>query len=109
MNPADLPSDLRKLLRAEYFDANYFAASAYGRLIAETTAYRWVIATPTRNYYGEADEAISTGVGQLAATYQRAIGAGNTKVEAVSTGPTNHRGTFAKAIPEWKVWFDGMR
>ncbi|MFN3889057.1 MAG: alpha/beta hydrolase family protein [Beijerinckiaceae bacterium] len=108
-DPADLPADLRKLLRAEYFEPNYFAASAYGRLIAETHAYRWVIATPTRNYYGEADEAISTGIGRLAAAYQHAIGAGNDKVHAVSTGPTSHRGTFAKAIPEWKAWFDGMR
>jgi pimeloyl-ACP methyl ester carboxylesterase len=109
MNPADLPTDLRKLLRAEYFNPGYFASSAYGRLLAETHAYRWVIATPTRNYYGEADEAITTGVGQLAATYQHAMGAGNTKVQAVSTGPTSHRGTFATAIPEWKAWFDGMR
>lgn len=108
-NPADLPTDLRKLLRADYFQPNYFAASAYGRLIADTHAYRWVIRTPTRNYYGEADEAISTGIGQLAANYQHAIGAGNDKVQAVSTGPTSHRGTFATAIPEWKKWFDGMR
>jgi hypothetical protein len=97
------------LLRAEYFTPNYFAASAYGRLVADTHAYRWVIATPTRNYFGETDEAISVGIGQLAATYQHAIGAGNAKVQAVSTGPTSHRGTFATAIPEWKKWFDGMR
>jgi pimeloyl-ACP methyl ester carboxylesterase len=109
LNPADIPTDLRKLLRAEYFTPNYFAASAYGRLVADTHAYRWVIATPTRNYFGETDEAISVGIGQLAATYQHAIGAGNAKVQAVSTGPTSHRGTFATAIPEWKKWFDGMR
>ncbi len=108
-NPADIPTDLRKLLRADYFDPTYFASSAYGRLVAETHAYRWIIATPTRNFYGEADEAISTGIGQLAATYQHAIGAGNDKVQAVSTGQTSHRGTFATAIPEWKKWFDGMR
>ena len=28
-------------------------------------------------------------------------------VEAVSTGPTTHRGTFATAVPQWKSWFDG--
>ncbi len=108
-NPGDVPTDLRKLLRAEYFDPTYFASSAYGRLVADTHAYRWIIATPTRNFYGEADEAISTGIGQLAATYQHAIGAGNEKVQAISTGPTSHRGTFATAIPEWKKWFDGIR
>jgi hypothetical protein len=35
-----------------------------------------------RNYYGEAGEAITT-------------------------GPSTHRGTFSTAVPQWKVWFDG--
>jgi pimeloyl-ACP methyl ester carboxylesterase len=105
-NVADVPTDLHKLLKPEYFDAQYFAASAYGRLVAQTQAYRWIIKTPVRNYYGETDEAISTGLGRLAMTYQQAIGAGNAKVEAVSTGPTSHRGTFATAVPQWKAWFD---
>lgn len=107
IDPADIPTDTRELVRAEYFDPKYFATSAYGRLVAEATAYRWVIETPVRNYYGESDEAISTGLGRLAMTYQRAIGAGNERVEAVSTGPTTHRGTFARAVPQWKTWFDG--
>ncbi|CCD86882.1 conserved exported protein of unknown function [Bradyrhizobium sp. ORS 285] len=105
-NVADVPTDLHKLLKPDYFDAQYFAASAYGRLVAHTQAYRWIIKTPVRNYYGETDEAISTGLGRLAMTYQQAIGAGNPKVEAVSTGPTTHRGTFATAVPQWKAWFD---
>ncbi|MGJ5129681.1 alpha/beta hydrolase family protein [Bradyrhizobium oligotrophicum] len=105
-NVADVPTDLHKLLKPDYFDAEYFAASAYGRLVAQTQAYRWIIKTPVRNYYGETDEAISTGLGRLAMTYQQAIGAGNSKVEAVSTGPTSHRGTFATAVPQWKAWFD---
>ncbi|MGC2775085.1 MAG: alpha/beta fold hydrolase [Bradyrhizobium sp.] len=103
---ADVPSDLHKLLKPDYFDAQYFATSSYGRLAAQTQAYRWIIKTPVRNYYGETDEAISTGLGRLAMTYQQAIGAGNGKVEAVSTGPTTHRGTFATAVPQWKAWFD---
>ena len=104
----DVPTDLRKLIRAEYFDPKFFAASAYGRLVAQAQAYRWVIQTPVRNYYGDTDEAISTGLGQLAATYQHAMGAGNIKVEAISTGATTHRGTYAHAVPQWKSWFDGM-
>ncbi|CAB3695407.1 serine aminopeptidase domain-containing protein [Achromobacter piechaudii] len=106
--PADVPTDVRKLIRAEYFDPQFFAASAYGRLVAQTQAYRWVIKTPVRNYYGDSDEAISTGLGQLAATYQHAMGAGNAAVQAISTGPTSHRGTYALAVPQWKSWFDGM-
>lgn len=106
---AQMPTDLKALIRAEYFDPHYFAASIYGRLLKEkTTAYRWVIKTPLRTYFGANDEIISPGLGQLVARYQQAMGAGNTKVEAISTGPTDHRGTFATAVPLWKSWFDGL-
>jgi hypothetical protein len=77
-------------------------------VIENTQAYRWVIKSPVRNYYGEADEAISAGLGKLAMTYQHAIGSGNSQVEAVSTGSTSHRGTYATAVPQWKIWFDGF-
>ncbi|MGQ7794015.1 alpha/beta hydrolase family protein [Faunimonas sp. B44] len=107
IDPADVPTDLRKLVRPDYFDPQFFAASAYGKLVAEAHAYRWVIKSPVRNYYGESDEAISTGLGRLAMTYQQAMGNGNPQVEAVSTGETTHRGTFATAVPQWKTWFDG--
>jgi pimeloyl-ACP methyl ester carboxylesterase len=103
---SEMPTDLHKLLRAEYFVPQFFAESAYGRLVAAAQAYRWVIATPVRNYYGESDEVISVGLGQLAMTYQKAIG--NQAVEAISTGKTDHRGTFAKAVPQWKEWFDSL-
>jgi pimeloyl-ACP methyl ester carboxylesterase len=106
-NVADIPTDITKLIRPAYFDPQYFANSAYGRIALATNAYRWVIKTPVRNYYGETDEVISTGLGQLAQTYQRAMGAGNMQVEAISTGKTSHRGTFATAVPQWKAWFDG--
>jgi pimeloyl-ACP methyl ester carboxylesterase len=57
---AQILTDLHKLVRAECFDPQYFAASSYGRLLAEKThAYRWIIKSPVRNYYGEADEAIA--------------------------------------------------
>ncbi len=107
-NPSDVPTDLHKLIRAEYFDPQFFSESAYGRLAAKTTAYRWIYKTPVRNYYGEADEAISVGVGRLAMTYQQAVGSGNMGVTAISTGKTTHRGTYAVSVPEWKKWFDSL-
>ena len=107
-DPADIPTDLHKLVRPDYFNPQFFAASAYGRLAAEAQAYRWIIRTPVRTYYGESDEAISTGLGQLAMAYQHAIGSGNERVEAISTGNTTHRGTFASAAPQWKAWFDAL-
>jgi len=108
VDPAGIPTDLRKLVRPDYFDTRFFAASAYGRLIATAQSYRWVIKSPVRNYYGEADEAITPGVGRMAMTYQQAMGTGNPTVEAISTGPTTHRGTFATAVPHWKAWFDAQ-
>jgi pimeloyl-ACP methyl ester carboxylesterase len=105
-DPAGVPTDLHKLIRPDYFDPLFFANSAYGRLVAAAQAYRWVIKTPVRTFYGETDEAIRMELGQLPMMYQRAIG--NDRVEAVSTGPTTHRGTFAKAVPQWKSWFDGQ-
>ena len=107
-NPQDIPTDLRKLVRPEYFNYLFFAESQYGRLLSNSTAYRWMYRTPVRNYYGESDEAIPVGIGKLAMTYQQAIGNGNPKVTAISTGPTSHRGTYAVAAPEWKKWFDSL-
>lgn len=105
---AEIPTDLHAVVRPEYFDSQYFAQSAYGRIVATTEAYRFVFKTPVRTYFGEADEAIALQIGQLARTYAEAMGAGNPKVEAVSTGQTSHRGTFATAVPEWKKWFDEL-
>ncbi|WP_145605915.1 alpha/beta hydrolase family protein [Yersinia intermedia] len=105
-NADDIPVDLHKLIRAEYFDPQFFAASTFGRLISSAQSYRWVIKSPVHNYYGESDEAITVGVGRMAMTYAQSMGSGNSLVEAISTGPTTHRGTFASAVPQWKTWFD---
>jgi hypothetical protein len=106
VDPAQIPTDLRSLVADAYFDPRFFDESAFGRLMAANQAYRWVIRTPVRNHYGERDEVISIGLGRLAMEFQRAIG--NDKVEAISTGPTSHRGTFARAVPDWKAWFDTL-
>lgn len=101
-----VPTDLHKIIKPAYFDPHFFAASAYGRLVAETQSYRWVVKTPVRTFYGEADEAIRPEIGRLPMAYQKALG--NDRVEAVSTGATSHRGTFATGVPQWKAWFDGL-
>lgn len=109
VDASQIPTDVMKLVRPEYFDPTFFAASAFGRIAAASDAYRWIIRTPVHNYYGEMDEVISVGLGRLAMTYQQAIGAGNPAVEAISTGKTDHRGTFATSVPLWKQWFDGLQ
>lgn len=105
---ADIPMDLKELLRPEYFDPGYFQTSPFGRLMTNTQAYRRVIRTPTRNYYGDTDEAIPVGIARLAMIYQQSLGDGNDLVQAISTGDTDHRGTYAVAVPEWKSWFDEL-
>ena len=93
-------------MRSEYFDSQFLANSSFGQLAADKAqAYRWIIRSPVRNYYGESDEAIPTGLGQLAMTYQHAMGSGNPEIVAISTGKTSHRGTYATSVPQWKIWF----
>ena len=102
------PADLHKLIRKEYFDPNYFAGTAYGTLIQKLHAYRWQVKTNVRMYYGDVDECLTVDLARLPAMYQRAIGI-NT-VEAISAGTdANHRGTFGRAVAEWKKWFDSRQ
>jgi hypothetical protein len=101
------PTDLHKLIRPEYFDAQYYKESAYGKLASELHPYRWVIKTPVHMYYGDIDECLTIGLARLPYEYQKAMG--NTKVEAFSTGAdANHRITYARAVPQWKQWFDEL-
>src|SRR5690606_2682644 len=105
---AEIPMDLRELLRPELFEPGYFHSSLFGRLMTNTQAYRRIFRTPVRNYYGDADEAIPVGIARLAMVYQQSLGAGNEMVQAISTGSTDHRGTYAVAVPKWKSWFDEL-
>lgn len=107
VNESDFPTDFKKLIRPEYFDPRYLEASNYGRHLKDAETYRWLIQTPVRNYYGEADELLTIGQGQLPMFYQQ--GMGNDKVQAFSAGQTaTHRGTFVYSIAEQKKWFDSL-
>lgn len=103
----DFPLNLRKLIRPEYFDPNYYAQSAYGRLMLAMHPYRWDIKTPVRMYYGDVDQCLSIGLARLPMEWQKAMG--NDKVEAFSVGPDGtHRLAFGRGAPEWKKWFDSL-
>lgn len=107
LKPEEFPTDLRKLIRKEFFDPVYFRNSAYGKLMSEMHPYRWVIESPVRMYYGEIDESLTNGLAQLPSDYQKAMG--NNKVNAISLGTdANHRIAFARAVPQWKSWFDQL-
>jgi hypothetical protein len=105
VKPEESPGDLHKLIRKDYFDPQYFAQSAYGRLMHQVAPYRRVIKTPVQMYYGDIDECLSVGIARLPMVYQQSIG--NDTVEAISAGASaNHRGAFAVAVARWKTWFD---
>jgi pimeloyl-ACP methyl ester carboxylesterase len=107
LKPEEFPTDLKKLIRKEFFDPVYYRNSAYGKLISEMHPYRWVIESPVHMYYGEIDESLAIGLAQLPMFYQKAMG--NNKVAAFSLGAdANHRITFARAVPQWKKWFDQL-
>jgi pimeloyl-ACP methyl ester carboxylesterase len=107
LKPEEFPTDLKKLIRKEFFDPVYYRNSAYGKLVSEMHPYRWVIESPVHMYYGEIDESLAIGLAQLPMFFQKAMG--NNKVEAISLGSdANHRITFARAVPQWKKWFDEM-
>jgi pimeloyl-ACP methyl ester carboxylesterase len=104
-----VPTDLKKLIRPEYFDPTYFENSTYGKLLRRVEVNRRIVQTPTRTYYGGSDEVITIGMGKLVETFQKASGSGNTKVQAISAGDdATHRFTYARAVPEWKKWFDSL-
>jgi hypothetical protein len=69
--------------------------------------YRWVIESPVHMFYGEIDESLTVGLAQLPSVYQKSMG--NNMVDAFSLGAdANHRITFARAVPQWKKWFDQL-
>lgn len=107
LKPEEFPIDLKKLIRKEFFDPVYYRNSAYGKLISEMHPYRWVIESPVHMFYGEIDESLTVGLAQLPSVYQKAMG--NNMVDAFSLGAdANHRITFARAVPQWKKWFDQL-
>ncbi len=104
-----VPTDLKKLIRPEYFDPMYFENSAYGKLLRRVEVNRRIVQTPTRTYFGGSDEVITIGMGNLVETFQKASGSGNNKVQAISAGDdATHRYTYARSVPEWKKWFDSL-
>lgn len=102
----EYPTQLKRLIRPEFFDPDFFKASRYGRLMMNhLQPYKWVIRSPVRMHYGDVDECLTIGIAQLPSMYQKAMT--NTVVSVVSEGPdADHRITFARAVPHWRAWFN---
>lgn len=96
-----------------YRDPAHFAASRYGRLLAQAETYRQAFRTPVRMYYGTRDEAVTEMVGRLAARYQEVLigneaALGESRVTAVAVPGADHRRTFMSAAQLAKAWLDGL-
>lgn len=107
--PVDLskvPTEVDGLMRKEWMDPVTFAGSSYARLLLQNQTFRWEFRTPMRTWFGDADEIVRPELAILGARYHRALG--GTAVEAISTGPTNHRGTYVEALKQQKPWFDAL-
>jgi hypothetical protein len=107
LKPEDYPTNVKDIIRPEYLDLTYFRNSRYGKIINTVAPYRWVINTPLNMHYGEIDESVTALTCQLCANFQKGIG--NNKVNAISEGPdADHRRTFARSIPKWRLFFDSI-
>jgi pimeloyl-ACP methyl ester carboxylesterase len=100
-----IPVSLSDLLLPEFADSNHFSRSDYGRQLYANTAYRWMVKSSVRMYYGTRDEVISVPVAVLPERYQEAMGNGGA-IESIQVELGNHRGTFIQAISQVKPWFD---
>lgn len=101
-------------LRPEFRDPAFFAASDYGKCLAENETYRQEFKTSTRMFYGSNDEVIRERIGVLAADYQETLtavaGAPSTsRVTPILVEGADHRLTFITAAPAARAWMDSLR
>ncbi len=107
-NAADVPTDLRKLIRADYFDPQFFAASAYGRLAARRDGLSLDHQEPgaqllRRERRGHQRRPRPARDDLSARDRQRQSG-GRSRLDRQH----NSSWHFASATPKWKSWFDGL-
>ncbi|WP_243438236.1 hypothetical protein [Fundidesulfovibrio soli] len=102
-----LPATVADLLQPEFAAASSMAASPFFRQLQDNQAYRWRYATPSRYYFGKADEVMPPSIATLPVEYARALG--GAAAEAVYAGDgADHRGTFLYGVYDQKVWFDSL-
>ncbi|WP_243313273.1 hypothetical protein [Fundidesulfovibrio agrisoli] len=102
-----LPATVADLLQPEFAAASSMAASPFFRQLQDNQAYRWRSATPSRYYFGKADEVMPPAIATLPVEYTRALG--GAAAEAVYAGDeADHRGTFLYGAYDQKVWFDSL-
>lgn len=102
-----LPKLVKELLQDDFAAASSLMANRFYQLLHENQAYQWRYTTPSRYYYGKADEVIPPFIATLPVAYQDTVG--GAAATAVFAGDrADHRGTFIFGVLDQKTWFDSL-
>ncbi|HBA85923.1 MAG TPA: hypothetical protein DCZ95_17710 [Verrucomicrobia bacterium] len=101
------PATTKEFLKDDFATASSFAANRFYGQLMENEAYQWRYTTPSRYYYGLADECIAPYVAQLPVAFQETVG-GASATAVFAGDQANHRGTFVFGVRDQKAWFDEL-
>jgi pimeloyl-ACP methyl ester carboxylesterase len=102
-----LPTRYPDLLQDDFKAAIAAGENRFSRILQDSHAYRWRMATPARVYYGGSDEVTPIFIGTLPVGYQQVMG--GAEVTAVDAGQNaDHRGVFLYGMKDQKQWFDEL-
>jgi len=99
------PATVSEFFEPEFAAGSSMVANPFYKQLQENQGYRWRYRTPSRYYYGKADEVITPYIATLPPEYETTIG--GAPAEAVYAGDTaNHRGTFLYGVLDQKDFFE---
>ena len=101
------PKTVAEFLKPGFAAESSLGQSRFYRQLADNQAYRWRSVTPSRCYYGGADEVIPPYIATLSPPYQDIVGGAASK--AVFAGnKADHRGTFLFGLNDQIDWFASL-
>ncbi len=102
-----LPKSIGELFQQDFAAASSLMANRFYRQLHENQAYQWRYTTPSRYYYGKADEVITPYIATLPIAYQDTVG-GAAATAVFAGDQADHRGTFIFGVLDQKAWFDSL-
>ena len=102
-----LPKSISELFQQDFAAASSLMANRFYRQLHENQAYQWRYTTPSRYYYGKADEVITPYIATLPIAYQETVG-GAAATVVFAGDQADHRGTFIFGVLDQKTWFDSQ-
>lgn len=103
-----LPPTAKELLQESFVQAGSLVSNRFFQILLNNRSYGWRFQTPTRFYYGQADEVVTPFMVNLPVEYQKTLGGAPS--EGIFAGEkATHRGTFLFSVKDEKHWFDSLR